>query len=364
MLLGVVSAVGLAVYRGRSREISSETILGLAPWLLVFGIVGARAFYVIEYREHFVAYNATGKLDWGGTIGHVLDFTSGGLVVYGSILGGLLGAIVYCMRHQLSILRLGDVVMPCLFLGIFFGRLGCLLNGCCYGDRCEDAGWALHFPKGSPVYEQQLKSGELVGLTLQTDARSERANANRLETQNPEDAAEIKAVIAHVAEGSLAAARGLRAGQEVEAVQLQRPRPEERDPTRPLQDTRDLGLAVQVEGQTYYWSAEELPARARPVWPAQIISSVSTLLICLGLLAASPFLRRDGMLVVLGFASYAVLRFGLEIIRNDEPGQFGTGLTISQLVSIGTFAGAIILLLVILRREPQNLSPSGTGQPS
>jgi phosphatidylglycerol:prolipoprotein diacylglycerol transferase len=121
---------------------------------------------------------------------------------------------------------------------------------------------------------------------------------------------------------------------------------------------------MQIDGIRYGWPASQLPEVALPVRPAQIISSLSALGICLGLLALSPFCRRDGLLVVAGFAGYAVVRFGLEMIRNDEPGQFGTGLTISQLVSLVTFSGALVLLWVILRRQPQNFPPSGSEQPA
>jgi len=352
MLLGVASAIALAVYRGRARGVSAETILGLAPWLLIFGIIGARAFYVIEYHQHYTVSTASGAVDWRATLGQVFDFTSGGLVVYGSILGGVLGTILYAWRHQIRLLRLGDVIMPCLFLGIFFGRLGCLLNGCCYGGRCEDNSWALHFPKGSPVYDEQLQSGSLVGLELEVSGPASKTGL------------QLPAPITAVREGSLAAEAGLHPGQTVEALGWQPPPRDTIDPLRPAGDTRAWGVSMQIDGIRYGWPASQLPEVALPVRPAQIISSLSALGICLGLLALSPFCRRDGLLVVAGFAGYAVVRFGLEMIRNDEPGQFGTGLTISQLVSLVTFSGALVLLWVILRRQPQNFPPSGTEQPA
>jgi len=352
MLLGVASAVGLAVYRARARQLSAETILGLAPWLLIFGILGARAFYVIEYLPNFTVPTTSGAVDWRATLGRMFDFTSGGLVVYGSILGGALGTILYAWRNQIRLLRLGDVIMPCLFLGIFFGRLGCLLNGCCYGGRCEDNAWALHFPKGSPVYEEQLQSGTLVGLELEATAAA------------PRTGLQLPTAIAAVREGSLAAEAGLQPGQTVEAIGWQPPPLDAIDPLRPAGDTRIWGVSMQVDGIRHGWPASQLPAVALPVRPAQILSSLSALGICLGLLALSPFCRREGLLVVAGFAGYAVVRFGLEMIRNDEPGQFGTGLTISQLVSLVAFFGAGALWWFILRRPTQNLPPSGTEQPA
>ena len=56
--------------------------------------------------------------------------------------------------------------MNLIFLGVFFGRIGCLLNGCCYGGRCEP-GWAsLRFPPITKVYQEQLASGELLGMNI------------------------------------------------------------------------------------------------------------------------------------------------------------------------------------------------------
>ncbi len=330
MLLGVVSAIALAVYRAPRRGLSADTIYGLAPWLLVLGIVGARLFYVIEYHEQFLAPT------WGATIGNLLNFTGGGLVVYGSIMGGLAGALLYSYRHQVPVLRLGDVIIPCLFLGIFFGRIGCLLNGCCYGGRCEDNGWALRFPAGSPLYSEQLVTAELVGLQFDV------SKAERLQ---------LPATIKSVVKGSLAARAGIEAGDKVTGIVPLVPSPDQIDPSRPAEELSWQGLRIVTETGSFRWSAEQLPPRSLPVWPSQVISSLSALFLCGLLLVISPWTRRyEGLLVVIGFAGYAIIRFCLETIRSDEPGQFGTSLTISQWVSIGTLTAAGLLAIYIFRR--------------
>ncbi len=76
--------------------------------------------------------------------------------------------------------------------------------------------------------------------------------------------------------------------------------------------------------------------------PAQLISSVSSLGLCGVLCLASMYVRREGVIMMLGFASYAVLRFGLEMIRVDEPGQFGASLSISQWVSVLVLGGSAL----------------------
>jgi phosphatidylglycerol:prolipoprotein diacylglycerol transferase len=103
-----------------------------------------------------------------------------------------------------------------------------------------------------------------------------------------------------------------------------------------------LGVVATIDGRRYRWSPEELPPRALPVYPAQLISSIGALLLCLGLCGLSLWPLRDGMIMMIGFASYAVLRFLLEIIRVDEAGQFGTNLSISQWVSLAVFSSAML----------------------
>lgn len=333
LLIGVASAVGLALIRARRAGIAADDIFGLALWLFIGGIGGARLFYIIEYRDNFIG----GGL--GPTLRQMLDFTRGGLVVYGSIIGGSAAMFLYCARRAISPFRMGDVVIPCLFLGLFFGRIGCLMNGCCYGGRCEEGPLALSFPQGSPVYARQLTEGELLGLTIEP-ARSGKSKG------------EVAGTITAVEPGSPADRRGIRPGSSVRGIQLAPPPADEIDPTTPIDDSSQLSAVAVVDGQPIVWTADELPARALPVRAAQVISSVTGLILCILLLAVSRWVPlREGMLMAIGFIAYAVVRFVLEIVRSDEPGQFGTQLTISQWVSLVVVVLSIGLILYIQRRD-------------
>jgi len=304
LLLGVALSVWLAVYRGRRYGIPEEIMLGIAPWLLIGGIAGARLFYVIEYRDRFFTGDAV------STIRNLLNFTEGGLVVYGSFIGGFLASLFYVVRHKLPFLRMGDAIVPSLFIGLCIGRIGCLMNGCCYGNACEPNWSALHFPNASPVYEDQLATGDLLGLKMDA-ARS------RVESVVPM---------------SLAARSGIEEGDRITKFGTVRS-VEVADPAKPLEDA-PLGVVAVIDGKEHYWSSSQLPLTANPVAPSQIISSIGALILSLGLCLFSRFTVRDGFVMLVGFASYAVLRFVMEMLRNDEPGQFGTELTIAQWVSI------------------------------
>ncbi len=315
LLGGVASAVALAWYRAKGRGIDRDLILSLAPWTFVGGIIGARLFYVIQYRENFIADSI------GQTLRNMLAFTEGGLVVYGSFIGGFLATIVFVAWHKLPLLRLGDAVVPCMFMGVFLGRIGCLMNGCCYGGRCDDNAYALYFPPNSPVYVDQLRSGDLLGMTIDPVTK-------QIDAVEPD---------------SVASRSGIKPGSTLQRIEEVYPDRSEIDKDLPVEDVRP-GAAALVDGQIYRWSADELPMRARAVEPAQLISSLGSLALCLTL-CAIPFGRfRDGVVMILGFASYAILRFIMEIIRVDEAGQFGTSLSISQWVSIIVLVLSLITL--------------------
>ncbi|KAA5543874.1 prolipoprotein diacylglyceryl transferase [Roseiconus nitratireducens] len=321
LLLGVVSAVLLAAYRAKRAGMNPDLIFELAPWVFVGGIAGARLFYVIQYYDHFV-----GATTWE-TVKNMLAFTEGGLVVYGSFIGGFLAFALFTVRRHLPILRFGDVIVPALFLGVFFGRIGCLLNGCCYGGRCEPDWASLRFPPITKVYQEQLSSGELLGMTIDPST----------------------GIIESVAPESTAAELGIQPGDLYQGGEFDR-RPLETAPeTVPAEDVQ-RGWIMRVSGKTHVLSPEQLPAAALPVRAAQPISSVSSLILCLALCFASLFIRREGALMFLGFASYAVLRFVLEIVRVDEAGQFNTTLSISQWVSLVVFGISIVGLIWVAKR--------------
>lgn len=328
LLLAVGTAVWLAAYRAKRRGFDKELIYSVAPWAFAGGIVGARTFYVIQYREDFIVGT------WGETLSKILTFTQGGLVVYGSFIGGVLAASIYLYRKKLPWLKFGDVVVPCMFLGVFLGRMGCVMNGCCYGGRCEDHAMALKFPPNSPVYTEQKLNGELLGFRF--DPESGR--------------------ITNVVPGSLAAQKNIRTGQQVTFLDHDANSLASAPRDIPAEDAR-TGIVATIDGQRMRWKPSELPDTALPVFAAQILSSVTALLLCITLCLIPDSKLRDGTVMMLGFAGYAVLRFVLELIRDDEGGQFGTSLSISQWVSICVLTGALVGLcwIYLANRNPSSV---------
>lgn len=352
MLLGAVSGVALMVYRGRRAGLTADTILSMTFWMFVCGIVGARLFYVIEYWE---APDGQFRRDTLlETLAAIANVPQGGLVVYGSLIGAGVAFVLFVRRRRLPLLALADLLAPSMMIGLAFGRLGCLLNGCCYGGVCPEDHlahrWAITFPAGSPPYMRQLEESKL---------------KSEIRFHTPDDG---PAIISYVAPRSAAELAGLREGKPVIAIGAQQ-LDALHDPYRTLGEAQlsalrtgePLTITVLSRGRPVPLKISvpplPLPPRSLPVQPTQIYSAINATLLFFFLWQFYPLCRRDGEVIALLLTIYPITRFLLEIIRTDESAVFGTGLSISQNVSIGMIVAVAILWTVILRR------PRGSALP-
>lgn len=138
ILVGLGFLVGLwtASRRALHAGISAEAIIDLGPWIMVGAVVGARALYVYSYWHEYFAKEP---------ISEIFKVYHGGLVFYGGLIGASLAVLIYLRIKQMSLWKTADVLAPSIALGQSFGRVGCLMNGCCYG-KPTDVPWAIHFP--------------------------------------------------------------------------------------------------------------------------------------------------------------------------------------------------------------------------
>ncbi len=128
--------------RGLRDGLKPEQILDIGPWLIVGTIVGARTLHVISYwKEQFAD-----KPVW-----EIFMVHHGGLVYYGGLIGASLACILYVRFKKLQLWRFADALAPSIPLGYIFGRIGCFLNGCCFGKACE-LPWAVHYPAGHETH--------------------------------------------------------------------------------------------------------------------------------------------------------------------------------------------------------------------
>jgi phosphatidylglycerol---prolipoprotein diacylglyceryl transferase len=332
LFLAIAAGVGLSAARARRAGLDPDVVLSLAVWFLFFGIFGARLFYVIEYWDKFQ------KPTLAETLLGMINLTQGGLVVYGSLLAGGLALVLFVHRHRLPGLAFADLIAPGVVLGVGLGRLGCFLNGCCYGG-ISDLPWAVRFPQSSPAYVDQMQRGQLFIHGLRFAGRQD------------EDA-----TIDEVEAGSAAASHGLRAGQKIVAVNGH--------PVKTLEEAQlellkvygagtRLSLGIEGQPRDVAWQVPPEPQRSRPVHPAQLYSLMDALLLCFLLLAYEPYKKFEGELTALVLTIHPISRFLLEIIRVDEGSVFNTGMSISQNISIVLFVGGIALWAYLYLHRPR-----------
>lgn len=337
MVAAVLSGVLLAAYRARQMGIDPEVIYSLAMLMTISGIIGARLFFVVQYwNEFYVPGNVL------GTLQKAVNMPQGGLVVYGAVLGSFPVGIWYLWTRKLPPLVIADIVAPSLLLGLALGRVGCFMNGCCFGGFCSTMPPAVTFPQGSPPYQRQEELGWRSGIWLKQEE-----GTSSLQT---------RIVVAFVAPNGGAAMAGVREGDAVLQVGGKKiaTLAEAQEQLAASQGAFELELG---DERRVRWLAPP-PPRSAPVHPAQLYAAIDAALLAFLLWAIYPFRRHDGEVAAIMMIVHPLSRILLEIIRVDEGGQFGTSLTISQWVSIGLMLVGIALLAYIESQPRGSLVPA------
>lgn len=138
--LGYLAAILVSLYFAKKERIKGELILDLAVYVIVFSILGARLFYVLgqwdQYKDNLL---------------EILMLQKGGLVVLGGILFSMLAIMWFAKKKGIPALKLFDILSPAVALGMALGRIGCFLNGCCFGLPTK-VFWGMVFPPASLAY--------------------------------------------------------------------------------------------------------------------------------------------------------------------------------------------------------------------
>ena len=158
LAVGVAVSLVLIMRQAKKEGIDEEPVLDLTIISVLAGLIGARLFYVFFYDWDYYRLNLL----------QILDFRNEGLVWYGAFILGAVAAIVYMRIKKLPFWRMIDLVAPYLAVGYAFGRIGCFLNGCCFGTPTMMP-WGVVFPGLDlvPRHPSQLYSALLsLGLFI------------------------------------------------------------------------------------------------------------------------------------------------------------------------------------------------------
>jgi len=293
MVIGFLSCVSLIRHLSRDFTPNPQHITNAALYSLVGGVVGARLFYVLHYPDKF----RSNPLE-------IFAIWQGGLELAGGVIAAIIVILFYLRYHKLPIRRYLDVLAVGLMLALVFGRIGCFLNGCCYGKPME-LPWGVRFPYNSFAYNSQI------------NADPER---NR---QDPQLILPKEEYLEYLATNGKWYPK----------------------------HSEDLTVRQKIE-------VTEGKYRCLPVHPTQLYSSGIAAFWCLMLYlfwrrakkaelsgSSGRFFTRPGYTFALMFIVYGITRFLMEYLRDDNPFEFN-GLTISQNIGIAMFALGVILMAI------------------
>jgi phosphatidylglycerol:prolipoprotein diacylglycerol transferase len=342
LFLAFVASMWVAVRRANKEGVSQDRLFDLAIWVFVAGIIGARIVFMIQYEVPL--------RDW-------YKFWQGGIVFYGSAIGGWIGyALAWFLsfkKYRISTMKLADIVAPAVCIGLMVGRIGCFMNGCCYGHICTDYGLAyplMTAPSRDLVVNQGYQTA--AGFTLDESSYA-------MMDAGP-------AIVGAVEPGSAAAEAGLRSGDIIKKVN--------NEPIDNVHQLRRLFLDNWPRGKTEVAmdvirgsatiAIAPFTPRSLRLHPTQIYESISMALLFFLILAFLPYRKRYGEAFVVLMLGYAVHRFFNETLRDDTAPVF-MNLTLSQVGSLGVFAAGIGLETYLrLFTPPISATQSESGDPN
>lgn len=354
LMLGLFIAIWWAARRAFKSGGNPDVILNCGFIAIIGGVVGSRAMYVIHYWEHFANQGSLGRVIWS-----IIDVSKGGLEFYGGFILTIVATLVWLRYFEKVSLRwYMDIIAPSAALGLALGRLGCFLNGCCFGTTCE-LPWGVRFPfgssacvhqwqnhvPGSEIREELLYADPLTGVSMPLTRDILFAAPGKIEkiAKVWNELREIEQKIDGTADAG-------------ERTRLQLKRDE---------IVKRAGGDLNFYGPTclnmhkYGLTAAEIralaePYRARPVHPTQLYSTITAGLIALFLNALYWRRGRDGQVICTLLLIEPAARMLLEMLRADNPVDTVGRFTISQFLAIVMTLVGLLGLIALRKMSPRS----------
>lgn len=371
LMIGFLSAVWLAMKKADRVKADPDVILDLSFLSLIFGVGGARVFYVIHYWKSMYAH-APNK------IMAVLDITQGGLEFLGGFLGALVAVLIYCAlkkkENRISIRLYLDILAPSLMWGLAFGRLGCFFNGCCFGGICVTENqdhrsnqpthrWATQFPFSSPAQWKQWEDrnvtvpAELIttgkGLLQPSLVPQTMMKMSVERREQPlREYRDMEILLKQTESEQPGSKKSLTLIDKLASLKKSATKHESK--ILPLRMAQKYPSRISPERKSSITELTDLSEEfsSLPIHPTQIYSVINAFLLY-GFLTALFYVRkRHGVVIGAVIIMYPIPRILLETIRVDNPSDTG-GLTISQFFSLAMIVLGISYLIALYKHMPE-----------
>ncbi|MCG8406306.1 MAG: prolipoprotein diacylglyceryl transferase [Phycisphaerales bacterium] len=359
MMIAFLTGIWLACRRADRSQANPDTVLNLGFISLIFGVIGARAMFVIHYWETRFANQPDPLLA-------IINIHAGGLEFWGGPLLVIPACIIYLRFVAKTSLRWYlDIGLPSLAWGLAITRVGCFLNGCCWGAVCLDEHhpdkaalpWAVEFPFGSNAVIQQYKFGQLTLpkelIHVLDSGESFPLPREPLEKAVEDDGKTWAQLDAAKKQAFDEYEKQKKAGADKTALtRLDQAR---QAAGRAISDhlKTEIGF-IESHGHKYGLTPRQLGDLAalypsKPAHPSQLYAVINAFIIYWVLSTIFYYRKRHGVILGWLFVLYSISRIFLEAIRSDNPLDTFGGLTISQGISLTTLAIGLIWLWIMYR---------------
>ncbi len=122
LVLGFIVAIAVTIFRNKKKNVLNDDILDFSFYMLLAGIVGSRLVYVLLHLGEYMAHPLS-----------MFNLREGGLAWHGAMAGGLLAFLIFSRIKKIDLYEFLDLAAPQMMLGLAIGRIGCFMNGCCFG---------------------------------------------------------------------------------------------------------------------------------------------------------------------------------------------------------------------------------------
>ncbi|MCK9314579.1 MAG: prolipoprotein diacylglyceryl transferase [Verrucomicrobia bacterium] len=157
-VLGILAGVWTGSLRARLTTVTPKEFMDSIPWIVVGALVGARALFVITYWDEYFA---------GQPLWEIFAIQRGGLIYFGGLLFSIVTTAFYLVKNKIPVWIFLDILGPSLAVGHALGRLGCFINGCCYGCP-TGSGYGFSYPDWHETHGVRIHPVQLyeMGLNL------------------------------------------------------------------------------------------------------------------------------------------------------------------------------------------------------
>jgi phosphatidylglycerol---prolipoprotein diacylglyceryl transferase len=181
LALGFFAGILFAAWRAKKMGENPDHVFNLSVWLVISSLLGARLYYIITHYDEFRAGGSYPlferiliefkRMFW--PVGSDGQVGISGLIFLGGLILATITALIYLRHYNLKLMKYLDILAPSIALGESFTRIGCFLNGCCFGHPTHSV-FGIIFPDscaagsyfpGVPIHPTQLYNS-LAGLVI------------------------------------------------------------------------------------------------------------------------------------------------------------------------------------------------------